>query len=83
MIVTDGVTEAKSPDEEMFEIDRLTKLIMNLEDYSAQSVVQAIKQNVVNFCETIAQQDDVTIFALINRNLTNHNNTSSGKTAGV
>jgi serine phosphatase RsbU (regulator of sigma subunit) len=73
VIVTDGVTEAKSPGNEMFEFDRLTKLIMSLEDISAQSVVQAIKQKVINFCETIAQKDDVTIFALINRNLPNNN----------
>jgi len=67
----------------MFEIDRLTKLIISLEDYSAQSVVQAIKQKVINFCEVIAQQDDVTIFTLINQNLPINNSTSTVKTTGI
>jgi serine phosphatase RsbU (regulator of sigma subunit) len=67
LVVTDGVTEAGSPDGDLFEMDRLAKLMADLEVHSAQNLVQSVTKGVADFRKTLAQQDDITVFALVNR----------------
>jgi serine phosphatase RsbU (regulator of sigma subunit) len=67
LVVTDGVTEANSPDGDLFETYRLAKLMADLEVHSAQNLVQSVTKSVTNFRQTLAQRDDITIFALVNR----------------
>lgn len=67
LVVTDGVTEASSPNGDLFETDRLAKLMADLEVHSAQNLVQSVTKSVTNFRQTLAQRDDITIFALVNR----------------
>jgi len=69
LVVTDGVTEASSPDGDLFETDRLVKLMADLEVHSAQNLVQSVTKSVANFRQTLAQRDDITIFALVNRKI--------------
>ncbi len=67
LVVTDGVTEAGSPDGDLFEMDRLAKLMADLEVHSAQDLVQAVTKGAADFRQTLPQQDDITVFALVNR----------------
>jgi serine phosphatase RsbU (regulator of sigma subunit) len=69
LVVTDGVTEASSPDGDLFEMDRLAKSMTDLEVLSAQNLVQSVTKSVADFRQTLAQQDDITVFALVNRKI--------------
>ena len=66
VVVTDGITEACSPGGELFEMDRLAKLLTDSAFDSAGSLVQSVTQAVVDFRQTLPQQDDITVFALLN-----------------
>jgi len=66
VVVTDGITEAPSPDGNRFEMEGLAKAITESGAESAQQLVSAITQKVVDYRQTMAQQDDITIFTLIN-----------------
>ncbi len=66
VVVTDGITEAPSPDGSRFEMEGLAKTITESGAESAQQLVSAIIQKVVDYRQTMAQQDDITIFTLIN-----------------
>jgi serine phosphatase RsbU (regulator of sigma subunit) len=66
VVVTDGITEAPSPDGSRFEIEGLAKTITESGADSAQQLVSAITKKVVDYRQTMAQQDDITIFTLIN-----------------
>lgn len=74
LVVTDGVTEASSPDGDLFETDRLVKLMADLEVHSAQNLVQSVTKSVADFRQTLAQRDDITIFALVNRKIDSNKN---------
>ena len=67
LVVTDGITEAGSPDGELFKMDGLAKLMTDLESYSAQELVQTVIRGVADFRKTVPQQDDITVLALVNR----------------
>jgi len=67
LVVTDGITEASSPDGELFGMDSLEKLMTDSESHSAQELVQTVIKGVADFRKTVPQQDDITVFALINR----------------
>ena len=69
LAVTDGVTEASSPNGDLFEMDRLAKSMTDLEVLSAQNLVQSVTKSVADFRQTLAQQDDITVFALVNRKI--------------
>ena len=64
VVVTDGITEQKSPDGAMYETDRLTaatKLAYN----SAQAVIDSLITDVTDFRGDLPQQDDTTVFVLL------------------
>ena len=66
VVVTDGITEAPSPDGSRFEMEGLAKTITESGASSAQQLVSTITNKVIDYRQTMAQQDDITIFALIN-----------------
>ncbi|MCP4608703.1 MAG: SpoIIE family protein phosphatase [Planctomycetes bacterium] len=67
LVVTDGITEANSPDGGLLGMECLGKLMTDLESHSAQELVQTVIRGVTDFRKTMPQQDDITVFALINR----------------
>jgi len=69
LVVTDGITEARSHDGQLFEMDRLAKLVTDSEIRSAKGLVESVTKSVANFRQTLAQQDDITVFALANRRI--------------
>ncbi|MHC4435282.1 MAG: SpoIIE family protein phosphatase [Planctomycetota bacterium] len=67
LVVTDGITEASSPDGGFFDLECLGKLMTGLESNSAQELVQTVTRGVTDFRKTVPQQDDITVLALVNR----------------
>ena len=67
VVVTDGIIEAVAPDGAMYEMERLVKLLGDSQANSAQKLVRSITQSVADFRRPLAQQDDITVFALVNR----------------
>ena len=63
ILISDGVIEAMSRDEEMFSIQRLVNILSN-PSVSAQSTVDSILQNVQNFTHGAVQHDDLTILVI-------------------
>jgi sigma-B regulation protein RsbU (phosphoserine phosphatase) len=67
LVVTDGITEASSPEGELFEMDRLIKLVTDTQADSAEGLVQAVTEGTAQFREKLPPHDDITVFALVNR----------------
>jgi sigma-B regulation protein RsbU (phosphoserine phosphatase) len=74
LVVTDGVTEASSPDGELFTTELLTKSITETKTHSAQELVKSVTQAVLDFRQTLAQHDDITVLALVNRKTSSDKN---------
>lgn len=70
LVVTDGITEASSPDGQLFEIDRLAELMTTSQATSAKELIQSVINSVTDFRQTLPQQDDITVFALVNQKTT-------------
>jgi len=66
LVVTDGITEAGSPDGELFEMDRLAQVMTDSKAETAQELVQAVVKGAADFRQTLPPQDDITVFALVN-----------------
>ena len=66
-MVTDGITEAGSPDGKLFETERLAEVMTDSQADSAQELIQSVMKSVTDFRQTLPQQDDITVFALMNR----------------
>ena len=67
VIVTDGVTEARSHSDREFGVDALQRLLESTELASSEGLVRAINVALEGFRGALPQHDDVTVFALINR----------------
>jgi len=65
--VTDGVTEAASPDGDRFGLDRLMGLLKGTPFTSSQDLVGAITRGVREFCGDQPQHDDITVLGLLRR----------------
>jgi sigma-B regulation protein RsbU (phosphoserine phosphatase) len=62
VLFSDGVTEATRPDvDEEFGEDRLAQALAELKDESAQSIIEAINQRVVDFTKGAPPADDITL----------------------
>jgi sigma-B regulation protein RsbU (phosphoserine phosphatase) len=61
---TDGVTEAVNDREEQFGEERLVALITECHGLSAGALVERIKSEVLAFCGTAPQFDDITVMVL-------------------
>ena len=70
LVVTDGITEAESPDDKRFEMENLSIAMTKSQAASARELVQAIIKSVTVFRKKLPQQDDITVFALLNQKLT-------------
>jgi sigma-B regulation protein RsbU (phosphoserine phosphatase) len=64
LMYTDGVTEARNPEKEFFEEQRLTALLSAQEFDSAEAVVQTTVSGVKQFENGADQFDDITVLAL-------------------
>jgi sigma-B regulation protein RsbU (phosphoserine phosphatase) len=67
LVVTDGITEASLAVGDMFEADRLEKLITDCQFHSAADLVETVIKAVTDFRQSLPQQDDITVFALVNQ----------------
>ena len=70
LVVTDGITEAESPDDERFETENLSIAMTKSQAASARELVQATMKSVTVFRKKLPQQDDITVFALLNQKTT-------------
>ena len=64
VMYTDGVTEALNDQNEMFEIPRLTQVILENRDRPSTEIVQAIINAVNAFSQKQPQYDDITILVV-------------------
>jgi serine phosphatase RsbU (regulator of sigma subunit) len=64
---TDGVTEARGSDGQMFDEERLRAAVASNPEASAQQVLQAIVEAVEAFVGDIPQSDDLTLFVIKRR----------------
>ena len=67
VIFTDGITKAKSPAGEEFGLKRLVNLLKTVNVSPANRIIEMITKAVTDFHQMLAQQDDITLFVLINR----------------
>ena len=61
LIGTDGIWEAENEQEEMFGKDRLSKIVNENSDKTAEKLCQIIVNSVVEFCKPAKPQDDITV----------------------
>lgn len=61
LLYTDGITEAKNADEEMFGEQRTIENIINHHNGTANNVTQALLNEVVRFSNGVEQSDDITM----------------------
>jgi serine phosphatase RsbU (regulator of sigma subunit) len=66
IVFTDGITKAESPHGEEFGLAHLVHLLRSTGERSAKRTTDLIAKAVVDFRQTQAQQDDITVFALVN-----------------
>jgi len=68
-VFTDGITEARSSDDEEFGVKRVMNLLKTSGERSAKRIVDLVTKAVDDFRQSRPQQDDITIFTLFNRGL--------------
>jgi len=64
VLYTDGITEARSPDNELFGLDRLIKTVASRASDSPEILQQYIQSQVVNFWRHSTGRDDATLLVL-------------------
>lgn len=69
LVFTDGITEARSPDDEEFGVKRVMDVLEAASGRSAKDVVDLVTKAVEDFRQPCPQRDDITVFALFNRGL--------------
>ena len=62
-LYTDGVTEAQTKDEKLFEQDRLKKAV-NQKEMSLQETVENVRKHIARFVKDAPQSDDITMMVL-------------------
>ena len=65
IVVTDGITEAKSPDGDMLGDEALQRVVTAADRTSSRRLVDSVVRAASDFRRTLHQQDDVTALALI------------------
>lgn len=61
LLYTDGITEATNEQEEMFEEERLLKLLKDNQTLSAPQLSQRVVDEVLRFCGIVPPGDDITL----------------------
>jgi sigma-B regulation protein RsbU (phosphoserine phosphatase) len=64
LLYTDGLTEAFSPDDEIYGEERLWQEMKTIGDLSAKGVLNAIEASVNHFMGSLAASDDLTMLAV-------------------
>lgn len=64
LLFTDGVTEAFNQDENIYGTERLEQLLLNPDRINANSIVNAVINDVNNFAQGVPQSDDITLLSL-------------------
>jgi sigma-B regulation protein RsbU (phosphoserine phosphatase) len=64
ILYTDGVTEARNPNEELFSLERLIDIIGKHGHKSADELLNSIKEEVYSFIGTREQYDDITLVVM-------------------
>jgi sigma-B regulation protein RsbU (phosphoserine phosphatase) len=64
LLYTDGLTEAFSPDGDLFGETRLVNVLMSLRATSADEVIRAVEDCLNNFVDTNPLADDLTMLAI-------------------
>ena len=68
LVVTDGITETSTPDGgELFGMEGLAKVMAETKAKTAQELVESVTGAIRDYRQTLAQHDDVTVLALVNR----------------
>ncbi len=65
VIVTDGITEALSPDEAFFGFEGVQQLLEASAASSAEEIVEQVVKAATDFRQHLPQHDDMTVFALV------------------
>ena len=63
-LYTDGVTEAKNPDDQLFSDARLQQMLTRLQEKGTTDIIQSIRSEIEIFSEGAPQYDDITMLAL-------------------
>lgn len=63
-LYTDGVTEAKNPDDQLFSDARLQQMLTRLQEKGTTDIIQSIRSEIEIFSEGTPQYDDITMLAL-------------------
>jgi len=61
---SDGITESRSPTNELFGLDRLLKTVVSNLDSDIHSLLNEIKKNLVEFCQKESFNDDITLLII-------------------
>ncbi len=69
LVFTDGITEARSSDDEEFGVSCLINLLKAADDRSARGIMDLVVKAAEDFRQSRPQRDDITVFALFNRGL--------------
>ncbi len=64
LLYTDGITEAFNEKDEMFEEEKLLKLLQDNRPLTAQQFSDKIVEEVLRFCGTVPQADDITLVVI-------------------
>jgi sigma-B regulation protein RsbU (phosphoserine phosphatase) len=64
VMYTDGVTEARSPDDQLFGEDRLFSLVNTFSGNSKNTLIEELDSGILDFQSNAAASDDVTIFVV-------------------
>jgi sigma-B regulation protein RsbU (phosphoserine phosphatase) len=63
-LYTDGVTEAKNPEAQLFSDERLKQILSSLKDKDVTEIIQKVRSEVDTFAQGAPQFDDITMLAL-------------------
>ena len=64
VLTTDGVLEARSPNEECFGVNRMLEVVRTNLHRNANGIVESLQAAVGNFAESDERQDDVTVVVM-------------------
>ncbi|MBM3124400.1 MAG: serine/threonine-protein phosphatase, partial [Chloroflexi bacterium] len=64
LLYTDGLTEAFSPDGELFGENRLVEVLSTVRSSAAQGVLDQIEENLNHFTDPMPRSDDLTMVAI-------------------
>jgi len=67
LVFTDGITEARSPDDDEFGVKGVVNVLKAVRNGSAKDVVDSVTRAVQDFRQSGPQRDDTTVLALFNR----------------